>query len=246
MITERDILLSVGAGQDPDKELVAEHLTSHLTFASPEWSLEQAAAAMVRGGFRHLVVVERGELAGILSMRDIVRVWIGDGASCEVPAGRQRLASAARAASPGRQGRGPVRSVMGRARAGAAPLRGHCGKSSTMGDPDAPAMDAIVTAWRCQGIQHTLAPGCESCDAVHAGDPRRGPPIRAPPDAARPQRAADADAPRAGRRLAAPTGGLAALVLLGQLVRCRDACRGPSARASAQEERSGRRSRCTS
>ncbi len=86
VITERDVLLSVGAGEDPDTELVADHLTSNLTFASPEWSLEQAAAAMVRGGFRHLVVVEGGELAGILSMRDIVRCWTGDGASCEVPA----------------------------------------------------------------------------------------------------------------------------------------------------------------
>ena len=86
VITERDILTSIGAGADPDTELVAEHLTSHLTFASPEWSLEQAAAAMVRGGFCHLVVVERGELAGIFSMRDIVRVWTDDGASCDVPA----------------------------------------------------------------------------------------------------------------------------------------------------------------
>jgi CBS domain-containing protein len=65
---------------------VTDHLTSRLTFASPDWSLEQAAAAMVRGGFRHLVVVERGELAGVLSMRDIVRCWTEDGASCEVPA----------------------------------------------------------------------------------------------------------------------------------------------------------------
>jgi CBS domain-containing protein len=87
VITERDILVSLGRGEDPDKEMVADHLTADLTFAAPEWSLEQAAAAMVRGGFRHLVVVEGGELTGILSMRDIVRVWTGDGASCEVPAG---------------------------------------------------------------------------------------------------------------------------------------------------------------
>jgi CBS domain-containing protein len=85
VITERDILVSVGAGQDLDTERVAEHLTSRLTFASPDWSLEQAAAAMVRGRFRHLVVVDGGQLVGILSMRDIVRVWTGDGASCEVP-----------------------------------------------------------------------------------------------------------------------------------------------------------------
>jgi CBS domain-containing protein len=87
VITERDILHAVASGEDPDRELVAEHLTTNLTFASPDWSLEQAAAAMVRGRFRHLVVVNGGELIGILSMRDIVRCWTGDGASCEVPAG---------------------------------------------------------------------------------------------------------------------------------------------------------------
>jgi CBS domain-containing protein len=85
VITERDILRSVGQGQDPDKELVSDHLTSHLTFASPDWSLEQAAVAMVRGRFRHLVVVDGRELLGMLSMRDIVRVWTADGATSEVP-----------------------------------------------------------------------------------------------------------------------------------------------------------------
>jgi CBS domain-containing protein len=86
VITERDILHSIAAGQDPDTELVAQHLTANLTFAAPDWSLEQAAAAMVRGGFRHLIVVEGGELVGILSMRDIVRCWTEEGASCDFPA----------------------------------------------------------------------------------------------------------------------------------------------------------------
>ena len=86
VITERDILNAVGSGSDPDQEQVADHLTSNLTFASLDWSLERAAAMMVRGRFRHLVVVDSGELAGVLSMRDIVRCWTGDGASCEVPA----------------------------------------------------------------------------------------------------------------------------------------------------------------
>jgi CBS domain-containing protein len=86
VITERDILHSVGGGQDPSSERVADHLTSKLTFAAPDWSLEQAAVAMVRGGFRHLVVVERGELVGMLSIRDIVRCWTEDGATSEVAA----------------------------------------------------------------------------------------------------------------------------------------------------------------
>jgi CBS domain-containing protein len=86
IVTERDILDSVGAGQSPDSERVADHLSSNLTFAEPSWSLERAAEAMVRGGFRHLVVVDGGETVGVLSMRDIVRCWTDVGASCEVPA----------------------------------------------------------------------------------------------------------------------------------------------------------------
>lgn len=85
ILTERDILDSVGAGQDVDTELVSEHLTPDLVFAAPDWSIEQAAAEMTRRRFRHLIVVEGGEIVGVLSMRDIVRCWTDDGASCEVP-----------------------------------------------------------------------------------------------------------------------------------------------------------------
>jgi CBS domain-containing protein len=86
LITERDILRALGTGLDPNEARVGDHLSSKLTFASPEWPLERAAEAMVRGRFRHLVIVDGGELVGILSMRDIVRVWTGDGATCDVPA----------------------------------------------------------------------------------------------------------------------------------------------------------------
>jgi CBS domain-containing protein len=87
LLTERDVLSAVGRGLDLDGERVADHLTSDLVFAAPDWSLEQAACAMVRGGFRHLLVVERGEIAGVLSMRDVVRCWTEDGAVCDVPLG---------------------------------------------------------------------------------------------------------------------------------------------------------------
>jgi CBS domain-containing protein len=75
ILTERDILDSVGAGQDPDAEIVADHRTSDVVFASPEWTLEQAAAAMSAGNFRHLIVIDGNDVAGLLSMRDIVRCW---------------------------------------------------------------------------------------------------------------------------------------------------------------------------
>ena len=85
ILTERDILDSLGAGQDPEQERVSAHLSADLVFAAPDWSLERAAEEMVRGGFRHLVVVDGGDLVGVLSMRDIVRCWVSDGATSEMP-----------------------------------------------------------------------------------------------------------------------------------------------------------------
>src|SRR5919106_2321789 len=81
IITERDVLLSVGNGQDPDSETVADHMSDSVIAAAPDWSLERAAAEMSRRGIRHLVVIEEGNLTGVLSMRDIVRVWTSEGAT---------------------------------------------------------------------------------------------------------------------------------------------------------------------
>ncbi len=80
IITERDLMDSLGAGHDPDVERASAHLTRDLVFAGPDWTLKEAAAAMVRGGFRHLIVVDGDEVVGIISVRDIVRVWSQAGA----------------------------------------------------------------------------------------------------------------------------------------------------------------------
>jgi CBS domain-containing protein len=93
IVTERDVLQSVAQGQDPTTERVADHLSPELTFASPDWSLERAAEAMVRGGFRHLVVVDGGKMVGVLSMRDIVRCWVSDGATSELPSDLEAASS---------------------------------------------------------------------------------------------------------------------------------------------------------
>ena len=81
IVTERDLLISVGAGEDPDAERVADHMSEGVIAAAPDWSLERAAAEMSRRGVRHLVVFDGAELVGVLSMRDIVRVWTTDGAT---------------------------------------------------------------------------------------------------------------------------------------------------------------------
>ncbi len=81
VVTERDLLISVARGQDPDREQVADHMSEGVLTAAPDWSLERAAAEMSRRGVRHLVVFDGPEAVGVLSMRDIVRVWTSDGAT---------------------------------------------------------------------------------------------------------------------------------------------------------------------
>jgi CBS domain-containing protein len=77
ILTERDILNSLAAEQDPDHELVADHRTADVVFAARDWTLEKAAQTMMAHEFRHLVVIDHGEVTGLLSMRDIVRCWSG-------------------------------------------------------------------------------------------------------------------------------------------------------------------------
>jgi CBS domain-containing protein len=81
VVSERDVMNSIGRGEDPDTELVAAHMSDNVISAAPYWSLERAAVEMSRRHVRHLVVVDNGELVGMLSMRDIVRVWTSDGAT---------------------------------------------------------------------------------------------------------------------------------------------------------------------
>ena len=84
VVTERDLLISVARGQNPDHERVADHMSEGVLSAAPDWSLERAAAEMSRRNVRHLVVFDGGEAIGILSMRDIVRCWTSDGATSEM------------------------------------------------------------------------------------------------------------------------------------------------------------------
>ncbi len=80
IFTERDLLRACGAGDDLDAERVEDHLTQRMEYAAADWSLERAAEEMVRGRFRHVVVLDGSEVVGVLSMRDIVRCWTQSGA----------------------------------------------------------------------------------------------------------------------------------------------------------------------
>lgn len=89
VITERDLLMAIGEGLDPDSEVVRDHMSEKVITASPDWSLERAATEMSKRGIRHLVVFSDGELVGVLSMRDIMRVWTSEGATSDGPPGAE-------------------------------------------------------------------------------------------------------------------------------------------------------------
>ena len=85
IITERDILKAIGTGLDPDVEKVSDHMSESVITAGPEWSMERAAMEMSRRKIRHLAIYKDGEMIGVLSMRDIMRVWTQDGATSGGP-----------------------------------------------------------------------------------------------------------------------------------------------------------------
>lgn len=72
IITERDILRAVGDGRDPDATSVAAYMVEEPVSVGLEAEAAEAADTMVRLGVRHLPVVERGELLGMLSARDLL------------------------------------------------------------------------------------------------------------------------------------------------------------------------------
>lgn len=85
IVTERDVLGAYADERVTGDDPVSQYAKERIVMAAPNWSLERAAAEMVRGGFRHLVVADGGEIVGVLSMRDIVSCWAEDGATSEMP-----------------------------------------------------------------------------------------------------------------------------------------------------------------
>jgi CBS domain-containing protein len=73
IITERDLMRAMAAGDDPESARVKDFMTANAITASASWSVGEAARTMIHGRFRHLLVLgPSGEIAGILSIRDLV------------------------------------------------------------------------------------------------------------------------------------------------------------------------------
>ena len=77
ILTERDVLRAVADGID-DATLVRDRMTASPETLDANDTTEHAAVLMIHGGFRHLPVVEQGEVVGVLSIRDLMRVVLED------------------------------------------------------------------------------------------------------------------------------------------------------------------------
>ena len=71
IITERDIVRAA-AGDLWDDDTVADWMTPSPDVASPEVTVEEAAKWLLETGYRHLPVMDEGELLGVVSVRDLL------------------------------------------------------------------------------------------------------------------------------------------------------------------------------
>ncbi|HZP90894.1 MAG TPA: CBS domain-containing protein [Actinomycetota bacterium] len=71
IVTERDLVNLVADGKDPKTTRVEERMTRNLDTVEPRTDISEAAEHMARLRIRHLPVVERGALVGIISIRDL-------------------------------------------------------------------------------------------------------------------------------------------------------------------------------
>jgi CBS domain-containing protein len=80
IVTERDLLRAVADGVELESTPVSDYMTANAITATVGWNVREAARTMVEGGFRHLIVVnDRGDVHGMLSVRDLVEALLGEG-----------------------------------------------------------------------------------------------------------------------------------------------------------------------
>jgi CBS domain-containing protein len=78
ILTERDVVNLVAAGGDPQNVKVAHGMTRRdIETIGPKADISEAAEHMVNRNIRHLPVVNRGKVVGIISIRDLTR-WAAE------------------------------------------------------------------------------------------------------------------------------------------------------------------------
>jgi CBS domain-containing protein len=76
IVTERDVMHAAARLGDVGQTRVGEHMTAPVVTASPNWEVSVAAAEMHDRNIRHLVVVEENRPVGVVSVRDVMSVFL--------------------------------------------------------------------------------------------------------------------------------------------------------------------------
>jgi CBS domain-containing protein len=71
IFTERDTVRAISQSHDAPAHEVSSWMTANPMTAGPDDDVETALQTMLDHGFRHLPVVEKGEVIGIVSIRDL-------------------------------------------------------------------------------------------------------------------------------------------------------------------------------
>ncbi len=77
IVTERDLLKAMAARVHTSESRVREWMTSDPVTAPPDTDVDDAAKTMIENNFRHLPVVERETVLGVVSLRRVVGAQIG-------------------------------------------------------------------------------------------------------------------------------------------------------------------------
>ena len=77
IITERDILRAGADAVDTSREIVRDWMTSDPDVFSPDVDVRESAEWLLETGYRHMPVMEDGELLGIVSIKDILWALAG-------------------------------------------------------------------------------------------------------------------------------------------------------------------------
>jgi CBS domain-containing protein len=76
ILTERDVLHAAAQLDDLRDARVGDHMTAEVITASPAWDVTVAATEMTHHQIRHLVVLEQERLVGVVSLRDVLSVFL--------------------------------------------------------------------------------------------------------------------------------------------------------------------------
>lgn len=75
LVSERDIVRVVAAGQDPATVPAADIASTKLVWCDAEATVDEVAVRMMDRYIRHILVERDGVLAGIVSARDLLGVY---------------------------------------------------------------------------------------------------------------------------------------------------------------------------